>query len=965
MTQRELMVSTKLQCVLHHLTSYETQEDGTSDGTLAMVEDDTVLHKLHTHIDLMLDGDGGGGYEWAQNVGLMNFVQTVLDPSVVGNPKNTGTVAFAIKILASIIKYEENIETFSEDKVLVHFLVILPSIRNDPSLASASLTLVKALIKDKAGLHWIIKNGLWEKMLLPCLRSPSMFVQREGVDLITAVMLLQIDTPHFSAMVKDLLIVSDKFCEIRQHVNGILSEEIRQSNICVLNIFKQIFLQTLGKSAVYSQLRNVGDISTRLLSIIKHKVPVSSVTRASDVLILNLLHRFQEKLMGYGIFEQFLLDSLCADILSLTKLLLENGYIESFLRSSVNAHKYWRILVNNLKESKNIDITSVESILIIITGFQLTPIVSLYRASLGPMFTVCPEKEKMIAKWNEELHSRINLKEENKNETAKLEKEIQKILEKDPIEALRLTVLSISSLISAADHLHLTTAVTVFQGLSFMLISHNYTTSPMSQHDGLQRVVIDGLRILVEKYNIDWRKSYVSVCLMGQLCDLVKMPGISTQVKVSILKAMNSCINGFIPPVMSMLVNSERMEENSVELMGKILTIYLGDTEWEVRDSALELLITCMKLAKEKYPYFVEWLLRYRLNDALLTALGDVEGYVRASALNVLANIIEIDKVWNELELENLPVRSLAAVLTEGEAAVRRSAINLIQALFISGKYEEVMTNTMVVPIIQHAAEDTDDEVRAASLEFIRVHIQGKLNKSGMVDGEFPTVTFSKGKITRLNKDEVRNRIHTLVTWICDCGYLTSLLTCLKDPVTSVASKALEIIQFIGNLITKYEIRVEKSKPKSSDVSHSASLSPKKEDVKEEMPSTKVVVAGIEVTLPHDASALDKIDRTINDILSSSALSAVSLIKRPLGEHSSSPSLDNRDLKLSSDDIPSPNPAIPLSSLLQCIEDLSHTTIKQDDGLNISNFISLLDDILLDGGQKPVLSDDQRLRDCY
>lgn len=45
---------------------------------------------------------------------------------------------------------------------------------------------------------------------------------------------------------------------------------------------------------------------------------------------------------------------------------------------------------------------------------------------------------------------------------------------------------------------------------------------------------------------------------------------IKLQVKVAILKAMNSCINGFIPPVMSMLVNSERMEENSVELMGKV-----------------------------------------------------------------------------------------------------------------------------------------------------------------------------------------------------------------------------------------------------------------------------------------------------------------------------------------------------------------------------------------------------------
>lgn len=41
------------------------------------------------------------------------------------------------------------------------------------------------------------------------------------------------------------------------------------------------------------------------------------------------------------------------------------------------------------------------------------------------------------------------------------------------------------------------------------------------------------------------------------------------------------------------------------------------------------------------------------------------------------------------------------------------------------------------------------------------------------------------------------------------------------------------------------------------------------------------------------------------------------------------------------------------------------TCYISDDSLDTSNFISLLDDILLDGGQKPLLSDDQRLRDCY
>lgn len=47
-----------------------------------------------------------------------------------------------------------------------------------------------------------------------------------------------------------------------------------------------------------------------------------------------------------------------------------------------------------------------------------------------------------------------------------------------------------------------------------------------------------------------------------------------------------------------------------------------------------------------EYPYFVEWLMRYQLDRAVVVALGDVEGYVRASAFTVLANVISIHKVW-------------------------------------------------------------------------------------------------------------------------------------------------------------------------------------------------------------------------------------------------------------------------------------------------------------------------------
>ncbi|KAG7162186.1 hypothetical protein Hamer_G010856, partial [Homarus americanus] len=828
------------------------------------------------------------------SVGLVSFIQTVLEPSVINTTKNFATVSFTLKVLC-------------------HFLIILPSIRSDPNLSSSALVLVQAIFKHKPGLYWLIKNGIWEKMLLPCLRSPSMFVQREGVNVIATFMLLLIDTPHFESLVKDLFIISDKFCELRQQMSKADGEELRQSSLCVLRIFKEVYTQTLGKVAVYSQIRKVVDTSARLIAILNYKIPVTTVSCSTDLLILNILHKFQEQLMGYGILEQFLLDSLCGEFVTLTRLLLEKGYIESFLRSSVNIHKYWMIMVQNLKETKNIDLTSIEAVLHIVTNFQVTPILVLYQTSLEEFYKECPEKMKVIAKWDEEIHSRINIKDDIKVEASKLEKQILETLDRDPKEAVRMAIVCISAITGANEYLNPTCAVTVFQGMVFLLGAQDTASSSIRYNTALQRAVIDGLRVLVEKFNIDWRKCFASVCLMAKLCDLVNIPGISTQVKVCTLKAMNSCIIGFIPPVMSMLVNSEDLEHNSVETMGRALTIYLGDREWEVRDSALETLITCMKLAKEKYPHFVDWMLRYKLNLAVMTALGDVEGYVRASAFTVLANIISIDKVYAELKAESLPHRSLAFVLREGESPVRRAAVTLVQELFLAGKYSEEEVNGLVVRVIQHSAEDQDDEVRMASLEFIHSHILCALNNSGMVDGEFPSVIFSKGKIIKLDKEKVRSRVHSVLTWFCE--------------------------RVSGNDNSNRGIR---------------------EKMKAEKPIF-VNVTRHDVNIPED-----EIDKTISEILSSSSLESVTMIKRPFSESMDTSNLYSRSFLLTLDDVPSANPPLPLSCLLQSIDSLCQSkNTSQDDRHQINDILSLLDDILLDGDKQQSHADDQRLRDCY
>lgn len=949
----------RVEDVLEKLSAVE------GDGMLLTVRDDTLLLKLHSHLHTFLLHAKAGGQDWGQQVTLLRFVQTVLDPLVVANASNSASVALALRVLASVVTVEADFSNLEDSKALSLFIVSLPNVRSEPSLASPALSLAVALMEHPDGLLWLVKNGIWEKMLLPCLRSPSIFVQREGVNAMATFILNLRDTQHFDRLVKDLYLLSDKFCELRSHMgSGAEAEEIRQTNLRVLSVFKQLFWQTLGKSGIYTKMRDVDDINLRILTMLQHKVPDSSVSGCTDLLILNLLHKFYEKLMNYGILEQFLLDSLCADMITLSRMLLERGHIESFVRSSANVHKYWDVMIKRMKEERTkIDLTSVEALLHIITAFQVTCLVALYQSCLGKLMEQWPEKLKIMAKWRDEVQNRISTKEEVKAEAGKLERQMVASFCKDSQKTVQTAVTCITAITAVADYLNPACAVTIFQGLTFMLCSQVCPSSPIRHHVGLQRSVIDGVRKLVERFSIDWRKCYASVCLMGKLCDMAQTPGLSSQVKVSALKAMNSCINGFIPPVMSMLVNSGSMEHNSVEQMGQVLAVYLADVKWEVRDSALEVLITCMKLAKEKYPHFVNWLGRHHLNTAVVTAIGDVEGYVRASAFTVLANIISIDKAWLELELEeeNLPHRALSAVLSEGEAAARKAALTLVQELFLAGKFSEEEVDSLVVPAVQHCGEDPDNEVRLAALEFIRTHLLWCLSKNGMVDGEFPSITFSRGKIIKLDTEEVKTRVVRVLNWVCRCGYLCVLLASRRDLVASVASMAREVFCFLSDLVTRYQITQEDDDGGGdrSRVGAGTAKERRQQNSSPSRPGTKEPVKE-ETVLGH----LDQIDKTIQEILNSSTLENVSTIKRfPQPDMTSD--VPPKKLVLTPEDMPQTCPSLPLTSLLQAFTALCQPHCCDDDKSQMTEMISLLEDILLDGERQQRHLDDQGLRDCY
>ncbi|CAL4060944.1 unnamed protein product, partial [Meganyctiphanes norvegica] len=509
--------------------------------------------------------------------GLLGLVSTVLSPTIIGNHKNNSTVAFVIKVLASLVEKEEIFESISEDKKMsCHLLISLDSIRQDSTLYSASLTWMAALLKHQAGINWILTNGLWEKLLLPCLRCPSIFVQRQGVETISTLLIALKDKKEFESLIRDIMLVGGKLCEVINRVPGVEEQEqLRQGCRFLTSVIQHLYVQKLGVETFYTKVNNIDNINEKMLAILAHqKLSTEQSLAICDVLILNSLHKFSESLMDYGILEQFMLDALAEDFLIMAKLMISKDKADILLRASVKTHGYWRTMANNLKENKNIELSYKNNYLLMITLLQLTAIVSLYMKSInassnggnGCVTSKCIEK---IKKWDVELQKSISFRGERKAQMEEVFEELRGQISLNVGLGIRLPIVVMNSIASAVGLLHESVGVLVFQGTMFLLLTQSEPTAAIRRNAQLQKSVVDCLKSLVDHFKIDWRKSYVSICLMKELLAMIQIQGLTTQVKTTTLQAVRVCIDGFLAPVMSMLVDSDTPETNSVETLGQ------------------------------------------------------------------------------------------------------------------------------------------------------------------------------------------------------------------------------------------------------------------------------------------------------------------------------------------------------------------------------------------------------------
>lgn len=151
---------------------------------------------------------------------------------------------------------------------------------------------------------------------------------------------------------------------------------------------------------------------------------------------------------------------------------------------------------------------------------------------------------------------------------------------------------------------------------------------------------------------------------------------------------------------------------------------------------------------------------------------------------------------------------------------MRKEAANVLTELYVNQKVTPCLNEMMYMVMSTAAMDDLHWEVQLAALEFWRHAIKFQLSDRGMIDGKFPSVTFSKEKrkIIVLNDREIEKILISIMNDLSANGCLTVLHKCLNEEWnTDVMELAYSVVNDLVQTLDCYRIVLVPGKPRRAD----------------------------------------------------------------------------------------------------------------------------------------------------
>lgn len=136
-------------------------------------------------------------------------------------------------------------------------------------------------------------------------------------------------------------------------------------------------------------------------------------------------------------------------------------------------------------------------------------------------------------------------------------------------------------------------------------------------------------------------------------------------------------------------------------------------------------------------------------------------------------------------------------------------AVALIRCMYSHRRFAEQTIPEIYEMMVAAATLDLHWEVKKKALEFWDDVISERLKHQGMIDENFPAVTFSKEhrKIVTLNENEIRTRLNKVLLELSANGCLKALTAAVQDDCdVDVIEKAVDVTKKFAGLLNKYNV---------------------------------------------------------------------------------------------------------------------------------------------------------------
>ncbi|XP_055908741.1 uncharacterized protein LOC129943374 isoform X2 [Eupeodes corollae] len=684
---------------------------------------------------------------------------------------------------------KDNLETFTASNKLGH------------------IRLLTALSKHNIGLNLINANKSWRYIIKYCCLNHTMYVVREASLLMFDILYKNSSkTKLCLEMLDEILKPLDQ--SVYQNCSNIVyvdDYEVQKDLCSTLDLISFLFEKTLEINEK-TPISHLCDIHHNIvINIWKMAKVTHNEFFLGKILKVQTMHNFAmlvyQKLSTEKI-DPFNFNEFGVNFFNTMKFCVSRRSCVNFLKLAKLNLFLWKKLGSRAPFEIFIENESIqfENQLIM---FHLMPVLCIVKTQ--------PEEESLFDQYIKKLFSISS------EFTVRICYSFRDILLDCPDFAAHLAYKSIHGILSMKTILDKDQAVVIFQALVYVLkefarenISSSIDSLPQDHAKRLPQVLyatLACLYTLVEGFNITWTESIESMCLMDIVLEILKNSDLSTLAVVQSIKLAQLSIEHFLSPNMALLVDN--IKGSGLQNLGPIVIKNFHNREWEVRDSTLELVTSIISISRLKFPAFQLFILENNICPLVFDIVhNDEESYVRASGLKCLTQMVAVNLLWeNTLINLNLIKYLLEMTNDESEGIVRKEAISCLTQMYGHHRIEASNFEQLYKTLAYIGENDLYWEVKVSALNFWEMVIHVLLTNQGMIDGTFPTVTFSREakKIVTLTEAEILLRFTKVMNELSIIGCLDVILKCLSDSCDlEVVKEAVRVVKGLYSKLNKY-----------------------------------------------------------------------------------------------------------------------------------------------------------------